>query len=47
MLLVVLSETSPLAKVESSSSVANLNRVDSGGTEREECLLELAVAGGE
>ena len=29
-LLVVFSGSSPLAKVESSSSVANLNRIDSG-----------------
>lgn len=38
VLLVVFSGTSPLAKVDSSSSVANLNRVDSGWTEREEWL---------
>ena len=44
VLLVVFSGTSPLAKVESSSSVANLNRLDS---EREEWLLELAVRAGE
>ena len=30
VLLVVFSGTSPLAKVERSSSVVNLNRVDSG-----------------
>ena len=44
VLLVVFSGTSPLAKVESSSSVANLNRFDS---EREEWLLKLTVAAGE
>jgi hypothetical protein len=38
VLLVVFSGTSPLGKVESSSSVANLNHVDSGWTEREEWL---------
>ena len=38
VLLVVFSGTSPLAKVDSSSSVANLNRIDSGWTEREEWL---------
>ena len=36
MLLVVFSGTSPLAEVDSSSSVANLNCVDSGWTEMEE-----------
>ena len=47
VLLVVFSGTSPSAKVENSSSVANLNHEDLGWTEGEEWLLELAVAGGE
>ena len=36
VLLIVFSGTSPLVKVDSSSSVANLNHVDLGWTEREE-----------